>query len=177
MRLIIRQLAVLCGLAVLATPLALASGHAYLEEAQARLKTLEERFTGLAEATPADKFTYRPGEGVRSTSEVFLHVAGANYFVAGAFGTAPPEGLDVRGLEKSTSDKQEIISNMKMAFKHLNGAIGTVGAGDAEKAMKLFGGDTTTRGALWRMLGHLSEHLGQSIAYARVNGVTPPWNE
>jgi uncharacterized damage-inducible protein DinB len=174
---IVGRTVILTAFAIAVMPLALASGHGYVEEAQARLTTLEEKYAGLAEATPADKYTYRPGEGVRSTSEVFLHVAGANYFVARAFGTPPPEGLDLSGLQTSTTDKQEVMSTIKKSFDHLRGAIGKVGAGDAEKAMKLFGGDTTTRGALWRALGHLSEHLGQSIAYARVNGVTPPWSQ
>ena len=174
---IVRRTAVLCAFAIAVVPLGLAAGQGFVDEAQARLKTLEERLTGLVEATPADKFTYRPGEGVRSTSEVFLHVAGANYFVARSFGAAPPEGLNLRGLQTSTTDKQEIMDAMKKSFAHLRAAIGKVGADDAEKAMKLFGSDTTTRGALWRAMGHLSEHLGQSIAYARVNGVTPPWSE
>ncbi len=174
---IVRRTTVLCAFAVTVVPLALGSDHAFVEEAQARLTALEEKFAGLAEATPAEKYTYRPGEGVRSTSEVFLHIAGANYFVARAFGTAPPEGLDLRGLQTSTTDKQEIISTMKKSFDHLRDAIGSVGAGDAEKAMRLFGSDTTTRGALWGAMNHLSEHLGQSIAYARVNGATPPWSE
>ena len=173
----VRRMAVLYALAVAVAPLALADSDGFLEEAKARLNSLEGKFTGLAEATPADKFTYRPGEGVRSTSEVFLHVAGANYFVARAFGTAPPEGLDLRGLQTSTTDKKEIQDRLKMSFDHLAGAIGKVGAGDAEKAMKLFGSDTTTRGALWGAIGHLSEHLGQSIAYARASGVVPPWSE
>ncbi len=174
---IVQRTAVLCAFAIALTPLAVADSHGFLEEAQARLKGLEEKYTGLAEAVPADKYTYRPGEGVRSVSEVYLHVAGANYFVARAFGTMPPEGLDLRGLQTSTTDKKEIQERIKMSFDHLSGAIGKVAAGDAEKAMQMFGSDTTTRGALWIAMGHLSEHLGQSIAYARVSGVTPPWSE
>lgn len=173
----IRRTAVLLAFAVSAAPFALADNHAFLEEAQRRLKGLEEKFVGLAEATPADKYTYRPGEGVSSTSEVFLHVAGANYFVSRAFGAAPPEGLNLRGLQRSTTDKSEIRAHLKASFAHLADAISKVGAGDADKAMKIFGNDTTTRGALWFAMGHLSEHLGQSIAYARVNGVAPPWSE
>ncbi len=166
-----------CALALAMTPLATADNHAFVEEAQTRLKQLEEKFTGLAEAMPADKFTYRPGEGVRSVSEVFLHIAGANYFVARAFGTAPPEGLDVRGLQNSTTDKAQVQERLQASFEHLAGAVGTISGGDAEKAMKMFGRDTTTRGALSVATNHLSEHLGQSIAYARVNGVAPPWSE
>ena len=68
-------------LAILALPTVQADSHGYLEEAQASLKTLQEKFTGLAEAMPQDKYAYRPAEGVRSVSEVLLHISGANYFV------------------------------------------------------------------------------------------------
>ncbi len=171
-----RRAAGLCLVAMLAAPMAFADNHAFAEEAKGRLNTLMEKFVGLAEATPADKLTYRPAEGVRSTAELFLHVSVANYFVARSFGSMPPEGLDVRGLEKSTTDKAEIVAHLKAAFEHIAGAFGNVG-GDAEKAMRLFGQDTTTRGAQSFALNHLSEHLGQAIAYARVSGITPPWSE
>ena len=173
----LRKLALLCAVALVAAPVALADNHAFVEEAKARLATLQEKFVALAEATPADRLGYRPSEEVRSTAELFLHVSGGNYFVARAFGTPPPEGLELRGLEKSTMDKAEIVSRIKASFEHIGGAIGSVGAGDAEKPMRMFGRETTTRGALWTALGHLSEHLGQSIAYARGNGVTPPWSQ
>lgn len=166
-----------CGLAILVAPVALVAGDGFVGEAEGRLGQLEQKFTGLCDAMAGDKQTYRPGEGVRSTSEVLLHVASANYFVARAFGTNPPEGLDVRGLEKSTTDAGKIKSALEKSFDHLGGAIGKLSAGDADGAMKMFGQDTTKRGAVSMALNHLSEHLGQLIAYSRVNGVTPPWNE
>ena len=173
----IRRTALLCVLAVASTPLMSADGDAFVKEAQSFASNAAEKFAGLAEAMPAEKFTYRPGEGVRSVSEVFLHVAGANYFVSRALGMMPPEGLNLRGLEKSTTDKQEIVSRIKMSFDHLNSAMGKFGAGDDEKPMRLFGRETTARGAMTMAIAHLGEHLGQSIAYARVNGVAPPWSE
>ena len=137
---------VFCGLAIFVAPLALVAGDGFVGEAEGRLGQLEEKFTGLAGAMAGDKQTYRPGEGVRSTSEVLLHVASANYFVARAFGTNPPEGLDVRGLEKSTTDAGEIKSALVKSFAHLRGAIGKLSVDEADSAMKLFGQDTTKRG-------------------------------
>ena len=173
----LRRTALLCALVVVAMPVATADNHGFLEESKARLQQLEEKFTGLAGAVPADKYTYRPADGVRSMSEVLLHIATANYAVARALGTPPPEGLNLRGLQSSTTDKAAIEERIKLSFDHLNGAVGKIAAGDADKAMRMFGNDTTTRGALSIATNHLSEHLGQSIAYARVNGVTPPWSE
>lgn len=167
----------LCALAILVAPVALMAGDGFVGEAEGRLGQLEEKFTALCDAMAGDNQTFRPGEGVRSTSEVLLHVASANYFVARAFGTNPPEGLDVRGLEKSTTDAGKIKSALEKSFAHLGGAIGGLSAGEADSAMKMFGQDTTKRGAVSMALNHLSEHLGQLIAYTRVNGVTPPWNE
>ena len=172
----IRCAALLCVVALVGAPAALADSHAFAEEANARLQTLHEKFVGLAEATPAGKFDYRASDEVRSTAELFLHVTAGNYFVSRILGTPPPEGLDVRGLEKSTTDKAEIVSKLKASFEHIAGAFGKIGP-DAEKATKMFGRDTTARGALWTALGHLSEHLGTSIAYARASGVTPPWSQ
>lgn len=169
--------AVLCGLAILVAPAALMAGDGYVGEAEGRLGDLEKKFTGLCDVLAGDNQTYRPGDGVRSTSEVLLHVASANYFVARAFGVNPPEGLDVRGLEKSTTDAGKIKSALMMSFDHLGGAVGKLSVGEADSAMKLFGQDTTKRGAVSMALNHLSEHLGQLIAYSRVNGVTPPWNQ
>ncbi len=173
----IRLVALAVAVLLVAVPVASADNNAYLEEAQGTLKSLEGKFVGLAEAVSADKYTWRPADDVRSISEVFLHVAAANYGIARAFGKMPPEGLNLRGLDKSTTDKAETIAKLKAGFAHIADAISSLGAGDAEKPMKMFGQDTTARGALHMMLGHAHEHLGQSIAYARVNGVTPPWNE
>ncbi len=157
-------------------PLAAADG-AYREEALMDLKNLEDKFTKLAGAVAADKYTWRPGDGVRSVSEVYLHVAAANFGLSRVFGTPPPEGFDFRGLEKSTTDKAEIGKRLGESFAHIRGAIEKLGDGDQEKAVRMFGRDTTMRGALAGALGHMHEHLGQAIAYARVNGTTPPWSE
>lgn len=148
---------------------------AYRDEVLARLGTIESKIVGLAEAMPADKYEWRPMEGVRSVSELFLHVAGANFGLSQTFGTPPPEGLDMSGYEDSTTDKAEIVPAVKDSFAHMKGAIEKLSGADAEETVKMFGGETTTRGALLNTVEHLSEHLGQAIAYARVNEVVPPW--
>ena len=153
-----------------------AFGADFPQDALARIDTLEEKFTGLAEAVPQSAYTWRPGEGVRSVSEVFLHVAGANFGLTRVIGTPPPEGLDLRGLQSSTTDKSEIVAKVRDSFAHFRAAVAKLGAADADQANKIFGRDTTTEGAVWTLLEHLSEHLGQSIAYARTNNVTPPWS-
>ncbi len=175
----ILRFTMIVALLVIATSPALEAEHhgAYRDEVVATLDAHAEKLSSLAGAIPAEKYTYRPGEGVRSVSEVLLHIASANYFVANIFGTAPPEGLNVSELEKSTTDSGETMSRLKASFAHLKQALEGLPEGEAEKALNMFGRDTTMRGGMNMATGHISEHLGQLIAYARVNGVTPPWNE
>ena len=142
-----------------------------------RLAFYEQRFVGLAGAVPQEKYTWRPAEGVRSVSEVYLHVAAANFNLPRLIGTQPPAGLEVRALEKSTTDKAKVIQSLKDSFAHIRKAVSSLSDADAEKTTKLFGSDRTYRYVFLFIVGHLGEHLGQSIAYARMNGVVPPWTE
>ena len=139
---------------------------------------LESKFVRLAEKMPAEKYTWRPAEGVRSVSEVFLHVAGANFGFTRRIGTAAPAAFQGQGFDKSTTDKAAIVEQLKQSFAHMRNAALKANDADADKTMPWFGGSTITqRGFLVFIVKHASEHLGQSIAYARVNGLVPPWSE
>ena len=133
-----------------------------------------KKIVELAEAMPASKYNWRPGPGVRSVSEVYMHVAGGNYLLA-TFAGAKPPSYDTDNLEK-ISDKARVIAELKKSFEYLRMVATQGGDADLEKPIKMFGYDTTHRGALMAALNHLHEHLGQSIAYARASGVTPPWS-
>ncbi len=146
-------------------------------EVLAEVRVQEDKFTRLAEAIPADKYTWCPGPDVRSISEVFLHVAAANYNLPKLIGTPPPAGVDIAKLEKSTTDKAKVIGILKDSFAHEREAIMKMADGDLEKSLDWFGGRNTERGILLFMTRHTAEHLGQSIAYARFIGVVPPWTE
>ena len=150
---------------------------AYRDEALARLSSIEGKVVGLAEAVPAENYTWRPAEGVRSVSEVYLHIAAANYGIPNNFGTPAPEGFSFDGYDTQTTDKTEIVPKVKESFAHIRGALEKLSADQAEEGVKMFGQDMTMRQAVWASLEHLSEHLGQSIAYARVNKVVPPWSQ
>ena len=137
----------------------------------------EQRFTRLAGAIPAEKYSWRPGEGVRSIGEVYAHITAANYGVAHALGMQAPSGLDFKAIQAAAADKVKITQLLKDSFAHLRQAILTISDADMDKPQKMFGRQTTVRGAFMMIIGHFGEHLGQSIAYARVNGITPPWTE
>ena len=114
---------------------------------------------------------------VRSFAEVFLHVAAANYNLYKLVGTPPPAGFDVKGFEKSTTDKTKVIATLKDSFNHAKKAITTMPDADLDKGLDWFGGKNTERGILLFIVRHAAEHLGQSIAYVRFVGITPPWTE
>ena len=140
------------------------------------LEGTEKKLLDLAGAFPAEKYGWRPAEGIRSVSESLMHIAAANYFLAGAVGMSIPEGVNPQDLEKSITEKQAVIAALKESLAHVRQAALNVSDDDGDKAVKLFGRDSTYRAVFLIIVGHNSEHLGQSIAYARMTGVVPPWS-
>jgi uncharacterized damage-inducible protein DinB len=149
----------------------------FRSEVLAEVMIQEDKFTRLAEAIPAEKYTWRPAPEVRSFAEVFLHVSAANYNLYQLVGTPPPAGLDLKNLEKSTTDKAKVMATLKDSFAHAKKAITAMPDADLDKSLDWFGGKNTQRGILLFIVRHAAEHLGQSIAYARVVGIVPPWTE
>jgi uncharacterized damage-inducible protein DinB len=149
----------------------------YRSEVLAEVMIQEDKFLRLAEAIPADKYGWRPAPDVRSFAEVFLHVSAANFNLYKLVGTPPPAGFEVKGFEKSTTDKAKVITTLKESFAHGRKAITAMPDADLEKSLDWFGGKNTERGILLFITRHGAEHLGQSIAYARFVGVVPPWTE
>jgi len=149
----------------------------YRSEVLSEVIVQEDKFTRLAEAIPAEKYSWRPAPDVRSFAEVFLHVSAANYNLYKLVGTPPPAGVDVKSLEKSTTDKAKVVATLKDSYTHAKQAIKAMLDIDLEKSMDWFGGKNTERGILLFIVRHGAEHLGQSIAYARFVGVVPPWTE
>src|SRR5271166_3129417 len=120
----------------------------------------QQRFVSLAQAIPAEKYTWRPGEGVRSVSEVLLHVAAANYNLPTLFGVAPPAGFKVQGFDKSTTDKTKVIQQLQDAFAHMHDAVLSIPDSDMDKQVRFRGGMKSTRAVLTFILEHNAEHLG-----------------
>lgn len=141
-------------------------------EFHAQLDEVEEKIIHLAEATPADKFAWRPAGDIRSISEVYMHIAGGNYFLSTFLGARAP--AHAGDIEKKVIRKADVIAELKKSFDHLHAAVEK--STNLDKQVKMFGATTTSRGVMITMLNHLHEHLGQSIAYARMNAVVPPWS-
>jgi uncharacterized damage-inducible protein DinB len=154
-----------------------ASATGLRKELIAQLADAEQKFVALAEATPADKYTWRPAAGVRSTSEVFMHMVGANYMLPGMAGVkrAPDVALSP-DMETKVTDKAQVVDLLRKSFAHAKLAVMDVPDDQMDASINLFGSPSTKRGLLVLTATHAHEHLGQSIAYARMNGIIPPWS-
>src|SRR6202790_5253123 len=107
----------------------------------------EQRYVRLAEAVPAEKYAWRPAEGVRSIGEVYTHIVAANYGVARALGTQPPAGLDFKSITAMSNDKAKTVQALKDSFAHFRQAIQALRNADADKLHKMFGRQTSLRGS------------------------------
>jgi uncharacterized damage-inducible protein DinB len=142
------------------------------------LETMQKKYVDLANSIPADKYSWRPEAGTRSVSELFLHVAAANYGIPTMMtGTAPAPDFKREGFETSITDKAKIIEQLNKSFAYAMAAVKRMSNADFAKAEKKLGPDANDGDVVYILVTHNHEHLGQSIAYARVNGITPPWTE
>jgi uncharacterized damage-inducible protein DinB len=140
-----------------------------------QLDAVSDKLVELAEAVPQEKYSWRPSEGVRSMSEVFVHIASGNYFLMKFIGIPPPADFN-RDMEKNITQKAQVVAAIRKSIEHLRQAALKTSDADLEKSVELFGQNTTYRDVFFTATMHLHEHLGQSIAYARMNGVVPPWS-
>ncbi len=146
-----------------------------------QIEYAQKEILDLENAIPDAKMTWRPNKEVRSISEVYLHIAFANYFIAKSAGIPLPEGMsaasenDGMTFEKATTNKKEISEKLVKSFDFVKDAIKKMPEANLENSVDFFGQKMTVRGMLMIELSHIHEHLGQSIAYARMVDVVPPW--
>ena len=146
-----------------------------------QLEHLQGRFLQLAEAIPAEKYSWRPAPGVRSIGEVFMHVASEYYaWSPRSFGATPsplitmtPEGFK---QFESAATKENVLKHLKEGYAYGRQAVEGVDPASLMGTRKFFGRDATTVDVALGMSGDLHEHLGQLIAYSRMNGIKPPWS-
>ena len=152
-----------------------ATESSFSKDYMKEIDAAKDKLLALAEAIPQDKFGWRPGEGVRSVSEVFMHVFGANYFILTYVGGKLPEGFN-RDMETKVTDKAEVTKYLKDSYNNLANVISTLDEKTLDDPVEFFGTKSTKRHLLFILMDHNHEHLGQLIAYSRMNGITPPWS-
>ena len=134
--------------------------------------TLSKKFTGLAQAM-AGKYDWKPGQGVRSVGDVFNLIVKENGILVGVLSGTPNTGAPPAPI----TDPEKMQEALKASYLNLQKAITALSDNDLQAPVKLFGRDWTKQDALMHILEDQHEHLGQSIAYARSNGVVPPWSK
>ena len=149
----------------------------FLEE----LAYCEQRYLTLAEAMPAEKYSWRPAEGMRSVGGLLAHVVIDNYKAVEALDQGPP--TPPAGLHSTLTilalaeDKPKLLEELKGSFAHLRRRIVEMSDADGDKSQRMMNQQTTLRGALLIVDRHLGEHLGQAICYARIIGLALPWQQ
>jgi uncharacterized damage-inducible protein DinB len=129
----------------------------------------------LAEATPEEKFAWRPAPGVRSTSEVYMHIAMANFYLLSVTGPKMPTDMK-EGMEKTVTSKAEVISWLKRSLAAVRQAHLAETPKDLGRKVHIADRDSTVDWMYLRIIIHANEHMGQLVAYARMTGVVPPWS-
>jgi len=138
---------------------------------------VSRQLVALAEAFPAEKLAWRPGPGVRSTSEVLMHIAMANFYLLSVTGPKMPADLTSADMEKTVTAKAEVIRWLKRSLDAVKSARAGLKPGDLQRKVKVNGTEANVDGMYLRIIVHANEHMGQLVAYARMNGVVPPWSE
>jgi uncharacterized damage-inducible protein DinB len=136
---------------------------------------VSQQLIALAEATPEEKFTWRPAPGVRSTSEVYMHIAEANFYLLSVTGPKMPADMK-EGMDKTVTAKADVINWLKRSLEAVKQAHLAVTAKDLQRKVHIADRDATVDGMYLRIIVHANEHMGQLIAYARMSGVVPPWS-
>jgi uncharacterized damage-inducible protein DinB len=161
------------------TPTADSTPPSYDMKAQALLdlQGVNKKCIELAQALPSDKLTWRPSSDTRSFSEVFLHVAGERYGILSLMGATPPAGFKARDFEKSTTDRDRIVQELNQSWDFTSKTISGISNADFAKLLPKLGPQANEGDVVYILVADAHEHLGQLVAYARQNGIVPPWTE
>ena len=138
---------------------------------------VSRQLMSLAEAIPADKYSWRPAKGVRSVSEVLMHIAIANFYLLSVTGPKMPSDITSDEIEETVTSKAEVIGYLDRSLKAVQAGRAQLKPGDLERKVHIQGKTVTVDGMYLRIIVHDNEHMGQLIVYARMNGIVPPWSK
>jgi uncharacterized damage-inducible protein DinB len=137
---------------------------------------VSNQLIALAEATPADEFSWRPAPDVRSISEVYMHIAFDNFSLLSVTGPKMPADLK-EDAEKTVTSKPKVIAWLKRSLDAVKEAHLAENPTDYARKVRINNRDATVDGMYLRIIVHANEHMGQLVAYARMNGIVPPWSK
>lgn len=134
------------------------------------------KLTRLATVIPAEKFTWSPSEEAMSIARVYGHIAKYNFnYLEQNLGIAAPLNIDANGLEELT-DKEVLLAALNQSIEHVNKHVKAMTSEDLHAATQLYGRDVAGWSVLLQLLAHMNEHVGQTVSYARMNNIAPPWS-
>jgi uncharacterized damage-inducible protein DinB len=165
----------LCGL-LITTNLSAQAPEGLWQGYDGEWKHVSQQLIALAEATPPEKFSWRPAAGVRSTSEVYMHIALANFYLLSVTGPKMPADLK-QEMEKTVTSKADVINWLKRSLDAVKEAHLAVKPDELQRKVHIADRDATVDGMYLRIIVHANEHMGQLVAYARMTGVVPPWSK
>src|SRR5919112_6647463 len=184
MKNIFRLLLIPIAAAALAAPLTAQTREGVMGDLLKDVGNVEKKVTDLAKAIPESAYAWRPGPGVRSTGEVFQHIASDNYFMPAVLDKAAPKETGITkdyktavAFETKRMNKDAVIAELQKSFAFLKISMSSAPDAQLNTPLEVFGQTSTGRGMWISTATHLHEHLGQLIAYARSNKVTPPWSK
>jgi uncharacterized damage-inducible protein DinB len=139
------------------------------------LQAVNKKCVDLARALPSDKITWRPSPDTRSFAEVFLHVAGERYGFLSLLGATPPAGFKAGQFDKSTIERDRIVEALNQSWDFTDKTINGMSNADFAKLLPKLGPQANEGDVVYLLVADAHEHLGQLVAYARQNGIVPPW--
>jgi uncharacterized damage-inducible protein DinB len=139
------------------------------------LQGVNKKCVDLAQVIPNEKLTWRPSADSRSFAEVFLHVAGERYGILSMMGATPPSGFKAKEFEKSTTERDRIVEDLNQSWDFASQTINGMTNADFAKLMPKLGPQANEGDVIYILVADAHEHLGQLVAYARQNGIVPPW--
>ena len=150
----------------------------FLAEFEGQFGASARKLVALAEAMPASTYDWSPGEGVASVARVYMHIARYNYMYPheNLSRPSPVAPAEYQRWEDEVRDKDQVVEILTASMEYVRGVAESMGAEDLDEETRLYGRRVGEWAVLLQLVTHMNEHLGQSIAYARMNGVVPPWS-
>ena len=147
-------------------------------EFKGQFEVTASKLLALSEAMPAESYTWSPMEGVMTVAHMYMHIASYNYMYPHLnLGVEPPpEGLDYQSFEQDITTKEEVAPILAASMDHVRAVVDAMSDEDLAAPVELYGRQVASWAVLLQLVTHMNEHLGQSIAYARMNRVVPPWS-
>lgn len=150
--------------------------EAFRDEALRQFEASSRKMAMLSDAMPAETYDWSPGEDVFTVARVYAHIARYNYlYLTENLGIPAPPDVAWQELE-SLTDRAAVREALLESIEHVRRSVSAMDEEDLTRTVSLYGRDVPAWAVLFQLVAHMNEHVGQSIAYARMNGIVPPWS-